>query len=178
MPVFSLACGAWPGRRYECKGCTAANKDKTDDERTTQSFNAWDPAVLARMDDFVSRDFPFILTKKAAICKSVVDRLADDLLEGKGFAAVSKSLAKAYSTRYFGQMRSYVSLAKRGIAKLGALWSQNADNAAVPKFSGTSIVPTSRLASWKGKQCIARPRVSWSRTTKTSSLSARTLKLR
>eukprot|EP00752_Nemacystus_decipiens_P018513 g16598.t1 len=75
------------GFRYECKKFTNENKEKDEDERTTQTFDAWDPAVLARMDDFVSQEFPFVLTKKAAISKSIVDRLADDLLEGKGFAA-------------------------------------------------------------------------------------------
>lgn len=133
---LSLACGAWSGRRYECKKCTHDNKGRSEDERTTQTFNAWDPGVLARMNDFVSKEFPFVLTKKAAISKSIVDRLADNLLEGKGFAAVSKSLAKAYNARYFSQMRSYVSLAKRGLAKLRGMVGLNADCGVVPKFSG------------------------------------------
>ena len=65
-------------------------------ERTTLTFNSWDADVLARMDDFVSLEFPFILTKKAAMCKNLVNRLSDDLLEGKGFAATAKSGEKEY----------------------------------------------------------------------------------
>ena len=51
---------------------------------------------MARMDDFVSLEFPFILTKIAAMCKNLVNRLSDDLLEGKGFAATAKSGEKEY----------------------------------------------------------------------------------
>ena len=53
------------------------------------------------MDDFVSKEFPFLLTKKAVIYRTLVNRLADDLLEEKGFSATSKSLEKAYSATYF-----------------------------------------------------------------------------
>ena len=66
------------------------------EERITVTFNAWDAGVLARMDDFVSLEFPFILTKIAAMCKNLVNRLSDDLLEGKGFAATAKSGEKEY----------------------------------------------------------------------------------
>ncbi|CAB1108010.1 unnamed protein product [Ectocarpus sp. CCAP 1310/34] len=111
------------GFRYECKECTRANKeDRSEDERTTQTFNAWDPAVLARMDDFVSEQFPFVLTKKAAINRTN--------------HTVSKSLAQAYNSRYFSQMRSYVSLAKKGISKYRGLYGQQS-NPDVPKFAGT-----------------------------------------
>lgn len=53
----------------------------------------------AKMDEFVSKDFPFtLLTKRAAISKkSIVERLVDVSLEGKGFETTLKSLEKAYS---------------------------------------------------------------------------------
>ena len=63
---------------------------------------------LAKMDDLVSMEFPFVLTKKAAISKGVVHRISDDLLEGKGFAATSKSLQKAYKATYMKHFRQYV----------------------------------------------------------------------
>ena len=56
--------------------------------------------MLGRMDDFVSKEFPFVLIKEAATCRTLVNRLADDLLEGKGFLATPKSLEKAYSATY------------------------------------------------------------------------------
>ncbi|CAN0599174.1 unnamed protein product, partial [Laminaria digitata] len=98
--VSLVRCASRPGNRYYCKRCTDANQTKEKEERTTITFNSWDADVLARMDDFVSLEFPFVLTKKAAICKNLVHRLSDDLLEGKGFAATSKSLEKAYSATY------------------------------------------------------------------------------
>ena len=71
---------------------------------------------MPRMDDFTSLEFPFVLTKKAAICKNLVHRLSDGRLRGKGFAATSKSLEKAYSAAYVKYFRSYVSLVNRGKA--------------------------------------------------------------
>lgn len=120
--------------RYCCKRCAAANKTKEEDERTTSTFNAWDANVLSRMDDFVSKEFPFVLTKKAAICKILVNRLADDLLEGKGFSATSKSLEKAYSTTYLKLFRSFVSLANRRVSQIKGVLGQNADVGQIPKF--------------------------------------------
>lgn len=52
----------------------------------------------AKMDEFVSKDFPFtLLTKRAAISKSIVERLVDVSLESKEFETTLKSLEKAYS---------------------------------------------------------------------------------
>ncbi|CAN0533067.1 unnamed protein product, partial [Laminaria digitata] len=104
------------------------------EERTTVSFNPWDADVLARMDDFVSMEFPFVLTKKAAICKNLVQRLSDDLLEGKGFAATSKSLEKAYSATYVKHLRSYVSLVNRRKAQLKGVYGKDVDVGKIPMF--------------------------------------------
>ncbi|CAM9700371.1 unnamed protein product, partial [Ectocarpus fasciculatus] len=65
----------------------------------------------------------------------VVDRLADDLLEGKGFGAASKSLAKTYHSRYFNQLRSYVSLANRRKSQCKGMFGGHSDLGMVPKFS-------------------------------------------
>ena len=89
------------GTRYYCKRCAAANQTRGKEERTSTTFNAWDADVLARMDGFVSKAFPIVSTKKAAICRTLVNRLEDYLLEGKGFSSTSKSLEKAYSAAYF-----------------------------------------------------------------------------
>ncbi|CAN0486499.1 unnamed protein product, partial [Laminaria digitata] len=120
--------------RYYCKRCTDANQTKGKEERTTVSFNPWDADVLARMDDFVSMEFPFVLTKKAAICKNLVQRLSDDLLEGKGFAATSKSLEKAYSATYVKHLRLYVSLVDRRKAQLKGVYGKDADVGKIPMF--------------------------------------------
>ena len=120
--------------RYYCKRCAAANPTGKKEERTSTTFNAWDADVLARMDDFVSKEFPFVLTKKAAICRTLVNRLADDLLEGKGFLATSKSLQKAYSATYFKLHRSYVSLVNHRVSQLKGLLGQDVDVGQIPKF--------------------------------------------
>ena len=84
------------------------------------------------MDDFVSMEFPFVLTKKAAISKNLVHRLSDDLLEGKGFAATSKSLDKAYSATYVKHFRSYVSLVDCRQAQLKGILGQDTDVGDIP----------------------------------------------
>lgn len=86
------------------------------------------------MDDFVSKEFPFVLTKKAAISMTVVNRLADDLLEGKGFSATSNSLERAYSATYFKLFRSYVSLVNRRVSQLKGLWGQDVDVGPIARF--------------------------------------------
>ena len=68
--------------KYYCKRCTDANQMRDEEERTTVTFNARDAGVLARIDDFVSMEFPFVPTKKAAMSKNLVHSLSDDLLEG------------------------------------------------------------------------------------------------
>ena len=99
--------------RYYCKRCTEAIQTKEKEERTAVTFNAWDAAGLAKMDDFVSMELPSVLTKKAAICNSLVYRMLDYLWEGNDFAATSKSLEKAYSATYMKRLRRYVSLGNR-----------------------------------------------------------------
>lgn len=122
------------GDRYYCKRCPDANQTKEKEERTTVTFNVWDDGILARMDDFVSLEFPFILTKKAALCKNLVHRLSDDLLLRKGFAATSKSAEKAYAATYMKQFRQYVSLVNRRKAQLKRIYGKDADVGEIPKF--------------------------------------------
>ena len=90
--------------------------------------------VLARMDDFVSLEFPFVLTKKAAICKNLVHRLSDDLLEGKGFTAASKSLEKPCSATYVKHFRSHVSFVNCRKAQLKGVYGKDADVGDIAEF--------------------------------------------
>lgn len=41
---------------------------------------------MEKLPDDVSREFPFVSTRKSALHLRVLDRLAEDLLEGKDFA--------------------------------------------------------------------------------------------
>ena len=75
-----------------------------------------------------------VLTKKAATSKNLVHRLSDDLLEGKGFAATSKSLEKAYSATYVKHFRSYVSLVDCRQAQLKGIYGQDTDVGDIPMF--------------------------------------------
>ena len=59
--------------RYVCKQCELANKGKSrvHPEWRGQSFNPWDAGVLAKIDDFVAEEFPFIVTMVNAISKTL-----------------------------------------------------------------------------------------------------------
>ncbi|CAN0058233.1 unnamed protein product, partial [Ectocarpus fasciculatus] len=102
------------GFRYTCNRCSNSNKsngyNKGHKKRLKASFNAWDKGVLARLDSYVSNEFPFVLSRKSGVAKSVVARLADDLLNGKGFSATSKFMREAYMNSYMTKYQSYVSL--------------------------------------------------------------------
>ncbi|CAN0432681.1 unnamed protein product, partial [Ectocarpus sp. 12 AP-2014] len=92
------------GFRYTCSKCSNWNKSngwkKGDKKRRKASFNAWDEGVLARLDDHVSNELPFVLSRKSGVAKSLVARLADDLLNGKGFSATSNFTREAYMNSY------------------------------------------------------------------------------
>ncbi|CAN0557337.1 unnamed protein product, partial [Laminaria digitata] len=47
-----------------------------------------------------SKEFPFILTHRSGIDIRLVDRLADDLVHGKSFAAAAKYIGQAHTTKY------------------------------------------------------------------------------
>lgn len=79
-----MLCASRLLTRYCCKRCTDAKATKNSGDRITATFNAWDPAVLGRMDDFVSEEFRFVVTRKAAIYRNVINRVADGFLRGEG----------------------------------------------------------------------------------------------
>ncbi|CAN0242363.1 unnamed protein product, partial [Laminaria digitata] len=76
--------------RYYCGGCARHNRTAIGSERRTASFYAWDPACLKRLPEYVSREFPFILTRRSGIDTRLVDSPADGLVSGRGFAKVAK----------------------------------------------------------------------------------------
>ncbi|CAB1096635.1 unnamed protein product [Ectocarpus sp. CCAP 1310/34] len=78
------------GFRYKCERCVEYNGIVEESEQSPTSFNAWDVGCLDRLPDYVSKEFPFILTHRSGIDIRLVDRLADDLAHGKGFSAAAK----------------------------------------------------------------------------------------
>lgn len=76
--------------RYKCERCVEYNGTVEESEQRPTSFNAWDVGCLDRLPDYVSKEFPFILTRRSGIDIRLVDRLADDLVHGKGFSAAAK----------------------------------------------------------------------------------------
>ncbi|CAN0457299.1 unnamed protein product, partial [Scytosiphon promiscuus] len=121
--------------RYICNNCRADNKGKSADDpsRCTASFNAWDAGVLTRMDDYVAKEFPFIVTRVNTISKSLVHRLGDDLVAGKGFSATANFIRQAYMTTYINQHRKYVALANLRQRRREALFP-GVDNGDFPAF--------------------------------------------
>ncbi|CAB1111194.1 unnamed protein product [Ectocarpus sp. CCAP 1310/34] len=81
------------GFRYKCERCVEYNGTVEESEQRPTSFNAWDVGCLDRLPDYVSKEFPFILTHRSGIDIRLVDRLTDDLVHGKGFSAAAKEVS-------------------------------------------------------------------------------------
>ncbi|CAB1107149.1 unnamed protein product [Ectocarpus sp. CCAP 1310/34] len=96
--------------RCKCERCVEYNGTVEESEQRPTSFNAWDVGCLDRLPDYVSKDFPFILTHRSGI-DIRLDRLADDLVHGKGFSAAAKHIRQAHTTKFMVYQLKYVSLA-------------------------------------------------------------------
>lgn len=128
--------------RYACSPCSGYNKThgfkKGHKQRRKASFNAWDQGVIARLDSYVTNAFPFMLTRKSGVAKTLVARLADDLINGKGFSATSNFFREAYMNSYMTQYSSYVSLVNHYRSSIGAQLRIAAGEGApeIPAFGG------------------------------------------
>lgn len=80
--------------RYTCDGCVAQNTTAKDSEKRAFSSDALDPACLECLPEYVSHEFHFILTHRSGIDVRLVDRLADDFVHGKIFAAAAKYIGQ------------------------------------------------------------------------------------
>ena len=80
--------------RYKCAKCAEFNKGKQEVGKRKTSFNAWDAGCLRRLPEYISKEFPFLLTKRSGIEIRMVDRLADDLVHGKDFSAAAKNICQ------------------------------------------------------------------------------------
>lgn len=85
------------------------------------------------MDDYVAKEFPFIVTRVNTISKSLVHRIGDDLVAGKGFSATANFIRQAYMTTYMNQHRKYVALANLRRRRREALFP-GVDNGDFPAF--------------------------------------------
>ena len=76
--------------RYTCDRCATHNAVAKGSDKRAASFYAWDPACLKRLPGYVSREFPFTLTRLSGIDSHLVDSPADGLVSGRGLARVAK----------------------------------------------------------------------------------------
>ncbi|CAN0143331.1 unnamed protein product, partial [Laminaria digitata] len=93
------------GFRYMCGFCAAHNRTAKESEKRTVSFHAWDPACLKRLPEYVSREFPFILTRRSGIDTRLVDNPAEGVVSGRGFAKVAKRIRQEGSGRPMRETR-------------------------------------------------------------------------
>lgn len=96
------------GCRYNCVTCAtakvAAKLGLDEEEATTNtvfgSFSNYHPAVIQNLDSFVRLSFPLLISARSAILMSVVNRMTDDLIHGKGLKACCEWLQQAHFERY------------------------------------------------------------------------------
>eukprot|EP00903_Cladosiphon_okamuranus_P010289 g9740.t1 len=99
------------GFRYKRADCEKANKvAKKESDRRPTSFNAWDAGCLERLPDYVSKEFPFILSHRSGIDIKLVDRLADGLAHGMSFSAAAKYIRESHVTKFMTDQLKYTSL--------------------------------------------------------------------
>ena len=87
------------------------------------------------MDEFVSKEFSFILTKSTAISKNIVERLADDLLEGKSLMQPQNRLRRRTLWRTSNNFVHMCHYSNVVCLKSGGCGGQQTDLGEVPKLS-------------------------------------------
>ncbi|CAB1114336.1 unnamed protein product [Ectocarpus sp. CCAP 1310/34] len=113
------------GFRYKCAKCAEFNEGKQEAEKRKTSFNAWDAGCLRRLPEYMSKEFHFLLTKRSGIEICMVDRLADDLVHGKGFSAAAKNIRQAHTTKFMVDQLKYTSLVNTRRTSSGIFRSAN-----------------------------------------------------
>ncbi len=110
-------------RRYDCNTC------KID-------FNGFTPGVLMQLPFVVSEYFPFIMTHKSGILKSLVRDLEDQSLNGVGMAGFRKSLMQKHLDKfhrsemlYYATLKSLITLCEEGSPLVWNTVLRNAINA-------------------------------------------------
>lgn len=94
------------------------------EQKVPESFRAWDPAVLSQLPIYVQESFPFILTKKSAVHKDIVNDLRDNVVKGgKSFKACAEGIRQMHLVRYHDQEMRYYS-------KL--LWDRKTPSVGIP----------------------------------------------
>jgi len=107
--------------RYKCNACdqtlkqsktklNSLNLDRTpDNEKIFASFNAFDDRVLQLMPAHIRSSFPFIMTARSGIQLTLIDKLADDLMFGKGFKGTQDYIIQSHLTRFHQLEKNYYS---------------------------------------------------------------------
>jgi len=99
--------------RYKCTLCSEnARKNKgdtRDGKKTYATFNGYDEKVLNLLPSHIKDSFPFIITARSGIHISLLDKLADDLMHGKGFNATAKYIAQSHLTHFHQYEHIYYS---------------------------------------------------------------------
>ncbi|CAB1107944.1 unnamed protein product [Ectocarpus sp. CCAP 1310/34] len=113
------------GFRCKCAKRAEFNKGKQEAEKRKTSFNAWDAGCLRRLPEYISKEFPFLLTERSGIEICMVGRLADDLVRGKGFSAAAKNILQAHTTKFMVDQLKYTSLVNTRRTSSGIFRSAN-----------------------------------------------------
>ncbi|CAN0304204.1 unnamed protein product [Ectocarpus sp. 6 AP-2014] len=113
------------GFRYKCAKCAEFNKGKQEAGKRKTSFNAWDAGCLRRLPEYISKEFPSLLTKRSGIEIRMVDRLADDLVHGKDFSAAAKNICQAHTTKFMVDQLKCTSLVNSRRTSSGIFRSAN-----------------------------------------------------
>ncbi|KAJ3088821.1 hypothetical protein HK102_007837 [Quaeritorhiza haematococci] len=134
--------------RYKCEHSShqkpGSGKDQTSEEgeilagktRTPASFATWDDRFLATAPLVVRNQFPFILTARSGILRSLALRLVDDVVSGKSIQAVRDCLYQSHINRFHDVELQYYSV----ISYFRDFWKMDDDD--LPEMNATGMVAT------------------------------------
>ena len=102
--------------RYKCTVCEEdartlklQNKERNCTAKIFGSFSALDERVLKLLPTFIQKSFPFIVTARSAIDIKLADKLADDLMHGKGFKASHEFIQQSHLNHFHLMEHQYYS---------------------------------------------------------------------
>jgi hypothetical protein len=117
------------GRRYYCKECqkhprnrrtnsltnsgTGESDDDDDDSNDTNghaSFYSWNKVLLEQSPSFIRDTFPYILTKRLGILRSIAHEVLDSAVSGRSASAVAHSLQQNHKHHFHQMEKRFYSL--------------------------------------------------------------------
>lgn len=97
------------GKRKRAGNANDANEEEqTEEEKCFGSFHGYDPRVLDLLPLSIRATFPLLITSRSAIQKTIVNKLVDDMVHGKGVKPCREFLKQSHFERFTENVLIYL----------------------------------------------------------------------